>query len=212
MILLTAFFPTTAERTEELELCLKHNAAQPFFERIVLLCERQAHPSFSDDKFVFVDMPDRMVYGDFFHYANQFHPGAICVVSNTDVMYNDTLTKFTYLPEARWQNHLYAVTRTNEDGNFQNTGSQDTWVFKAPLKEFEGWNIVLGIVGCDSFLVQKAVDAGISVQNPALSIRCLHRHRVGVRNDMLPVLNSDQKTCYWHAPGYRGCCVPYSTL
>lgn len=212
MILLTAFFPTTPERAEELELCLKHNANQRFFKHIILLCEGKARPSFSHPKFVCVDMPHRMVYGDFFQYANQFHAGAICVVSNTDVMYDDSLTKFVYLPDARWQNHLFAITRTNEDGNLQNTGSQDTWVFKAPIKTFDGWEIILGIVGCDSLLIQKATEAKISVTNPALSIRCSHRHRVGVRNDMLPVAGSDQKTCYWWSPGYRGCCVDYSEL
>lgn len=212
MILLTAFFPTAPERAEELELCLRHNAAQPFFKRIVLLCEGQARPSFSHDKFVFVDMPRRMFYGDFFQYANQFHAGSICVVSNTDVMYDNTLTKFLYLPSERWQDHLYAITRTNEDGKLQNCGSQDTWVFKAPLKEFDGWNLILGIVGCDSFLAQKAIEAGVAVTNPALSVRCSHRHRVGVRNDMLPVPGSDKKTCYWHAPGYRAVGVAYSEL
>jgi len=212
MILLTAFFPTTAERAEELELCLKHNLRLAFFKQVVLLCERNARPSFTDPKLSFTDMPRRMFYGDFFQYANQFHDGAICVVANTDVMYDDTLTKFVYLPKERWENRLYAITRTNEDGKLQNEGSQDTWIFKAPLKEFDGWNLILGIVGCDSFLAQKAVEAGIVVQNPALSIRCSHRHRVGVRNDMLPVPDSDKKTCYWHAPGYRAVCIPYSNL
>lgn len=212
MILLTAFFPTTPERAEELELCLKHNAAQRFFKHIVLLCEGKARPSFQHEKLVFVDMPRRMVYGDFFQYANQFHSGSICVVSNTDVMYDDTLTKFVYLTDSRWQNRLFAITRTNEDGKLQNSGSQDTWVFKAPLKVFDGWNLILGIVGCDSFLAQKALEAEMFVENPALSVRCSHLHRVGVRNDMLPVEGSDKKTCYWHAPGYRAVCVSYSEL
>lgn len=213
MILLTAYFPTTLERAEELDLCLKHNADQPFFEQVVLLCEQAARPSFSHPKLVFVDMPRRMVYGDFFQYANQFYPpGTICVVSNTDVMYDDTLAKFEKLPEARWSDQLFAITRTNEDGNLQNSGSQDTWVFKTPLREFDGWKLILGIVGCDSFLVQKAIEAGIKVQNPAHTIKCHHRHRIGVRNDMLEVPGQKDKTCYWWAPGYRAYCVPYSDL
>lgn len=212
MILLTAFFPTTPERAEELELCLKHNADQTFFERVVLLCEGKARPSFTHEKFVFVDMPHRMVYGDFFQYANRFHAKAICVVSNTDVMFDTTLTKFDDLPDARWRHCLFAITRTNEDDKLQNEGSQDTWVFKAPLPLFHGWGLTLGIIGCDSFLAQKALEHGLVVQNPALSIRCSHRHRVGVRNDMLTIPNSAEKTCYWQAPGYRAVCVPYSTL
>jgi hypothetical protein len=153
-----------------------------------------------------------MTYGDFFQYANQFHNGQICVVSNTDVMYDETLDKFNRLPFQRWENRLFAITRTNEDGKLQNTGSQDTWVFRTPLKRFGGWELILGIIGCDSFLVQKALEADMEVENPALNIRCSHRHRVGVRNDMLPVPGSDQKTCYWKAPGYKAIGVDYSVL
>jgi len=212
MILLTAFFPTTPERAEELEVCLKHNLAQPFFKNVVLLCEKGARPSITHEKLITVDMPRRMLYGDFFQYANQFYPEKICVVSNTDVMYNDTLTKFIYLPKECWGNHLFAITRTNEDGRLQNEGSQDTWVFKAPIKQFDGWNLILGIVGCDSLLVQKAVESGLTASNPALSVQCSHLHRVAVRNDMLPVEGSDKKTCYWWAEGYRGFCLPYTKI
>lgn len=212
MILLTAFFPTTPERAEELEGCLKHNLQQPFLSWVILLCEGGAKPSFSHPALILVDMPHRMVYGDFFQYANQFHSGHICVVSNADVMFDSSLAQFRQLSAERWENRLFAITRTNEDGQLQNTGSQDTWVFQAPIKHFDGWTIIPGIVGCDSFLVQKASEAGFTVENPALSVRCAHRHRVGVRNDMLSVEGSDKKTCYWWTSGYRGYCVPYTTL
>jgi hypothetical protein len=212
MILLSAFFPTTPERAKELEFCLEHNILQPFFEHVVILCEGGGLPNLSSNKITFVDMPRRMVYGDFFQCANQFHSGQICVVSNTDVMYDETLDKFNHLPFQRWENRLFAITRTNEDGRLQNPGSQDTWVFKAPLQKFDGWKLILGIIGCDSFLAQKALEADMEVENPALSIRCLHRHRVGVRNDMLPVEGSDKKTCYWESPGYKAVGISYSLL
>jgi hypothetical protein len=212
MILLTSFYPTTPEREAELVLCIEHNAAQACFSEIVLICERSARTKFQHPKLKAVDVTNRPTYGTFFDYANANYADQIVVVSNTDVMYNDTLLQFNSLHPDRWNNRLYAVTRTNEDGKLQNCGSQDTWVFKAPLPAFD-WNLVVGIVGCDSFLAQKAVEAGVQVQNPALSIRCLHRHRVPVRNDMLPFPDgSGQKTCYWNAPGYRAFNVPYSTL
>lgn len=212
MILLTAFFPTTPERAQELEVCLKHNVGLPFFEHMVILCEGGVLPAISDPKITFVEMPQRMVYGDFFQYANQFYSGQICAVANTDVMYDDSFRLFERLEWQRWVDRLFAITRTNEDGKLQNPGSQDTWVFKTPLKQFDGWKLILGIVGCDSFLAQKALEAGLEVENPALSVRCLHRHRVGVRNDMLPVPGKLEKTCYWHYPGYRAVMLPYSML
>lgn len=212
MILLTSFFQTTPEREDELALCIEHNAAQACFSEIVLVCERGARTKFQHHKLKFVDVTDRPTYGTFFEYANANYNDQIVVVSNTDVMYDDTMLLFNNLRPERWNNRLYAITRTNEDGNLQNCGSQDTWVFKAPIPVFS-WNLIVGIVGCDSFLAQKALEAGMYVQNPALSIRCSHRHRVPVRNDMLPFPDgSGQKTCYWEAPGYRCVCISYSEL
>lgn len=212
MILLTAFFPTTPEREAELLHCIEHNLAQPFFSGVVLLCEGGVTPKIAHPKLYCVTVLERPVYGDFFERANIYHPGQICVVSNTDVMYDDSLVLFETLPPERWHNQLFAITRTNENGQLQNTGSQDTWVFKAPLQVFDGWGLILGIIGCDSFLAQKAIEAGIQVENPAISVHCLHRHRVGIHNDMLTVPGKAEKTCYWYAPGYRAFCVPYSSL
>jgi hypothetical protein len=204
--LLTTFFPTTTERQAELELCLSHNLGLSWFDKLILFCEKGAHPALTHTKLEFVNISYRPTYGTFFGYANIHFQNLIIAISNTDIMFNETLLKFNTLPLRRWQSTMFCITRTNEDGCLENPGSQDTWVFKAPMPVFD-WNIVLGINGCESFLAQKAIESGICLQNPALDIRCLHRHRVPIYNRYL-----DNEWCYWHASGYKGINIPYSHL
>jgi hypothetical protein len=210
MTLLSAYFPTTPERDEELKLCIRHNLEQPFFSAVVLVCEAGADSRLDHPKLRCVNVSQRPDYRVFFALGNQCQPGEIVVVSNTDIMYDETLKCLLRLPAEHWEGTLFAVTRTNEDGKLQNPGSMDTWVYRAPLPEFDGWNLIPGIIGCDSFLAQKAMEAGLRVYNPALSIRCHHRHRVGARKDWLVV--DGQGTCYWHAPGYAAVEIPYCEL
>jgi len=44
-------------------------------------------------------------------------------------------------------------------------GSHDVWIFKSPIKPFEN-DFFMGTAGCDSYLSQKAIEAGIAVSNP----------------------------------------------
>jgi len=204
MILLTTFFKNEP-REEELVHCIKHNLDQPFFSRVFIFCERGYLPPIEHPKLEFVSVSDRPTYGAYFEFANKSLLGEFVVVSNTDIKYDSTMELLASLPPSRWDNHLFCITRVNEDGQLQNQWSQDTWVFKAPICKMQD-DIILGIDGCDTYLAQKAVEAGLTVSNPCHSVRCHHYHRSGGRRARL------NGSCYWSAPGYTGHAIPFSTL
>jgi hypothetical protein len=135
-------------------------------------------------------------------YANSNMPLEICGIINADVYFDESVKRIT---EVEMTNRFYAITRIS-NGEYQNPGSQDFWVFRAPLTFSPP--IYLGVNGCDSFLAQHAFDAGYTVLNPCLTIHIYHKHTIACSHKPITLASGD----YWAAPGYRGVEIPYSNL
>lgn len=224
--LLTTLYPVrNPARMAELAYCIRANLQNPFIEDVTILVERADEVMARADcawlqhepRIHLVSIDQRTSYADYFVYANERMAGQMVLICNTDICYDDTLRyveRFTFPMNP--SSFMLAVTRHNYDpvsgkADLQgwevggNCGSQDTWIFKAPIRKFN-WNITVGIIGCDSLLAQRAQESGIALANPALSIVTRHVHTVGERND------APEGKTYWQHPEYRGVTIPFCSV
>jgi hypothetical protein len=54
--------------------------------------------------------------------------------------------------------------------------SQDSWIFKTPIKVDERLNFLMGKPGCDNRIVQVLHENGYNVKNPSMQIISKHLH------------------------------------
>ncbi|MFA6066326.1 MAG: hypothetical protein WC707_04070 [Candidatus Babeliaceae bacterium] len=121
----------------------------------------------------------RPTYGQLFDYAHQHAKNKNIILTNADIFFNHTLHLLDgidltnkFLAITRWQVQLDGAITFYTDN-----GSQDTWIFKTPLRKFQDSNIPLGICGCDNCIAYQAIQSGLEVYNPNLSLQCCHVHR-----------------------------------
>lgn len=224
--LITTLFNCSPARLCELRISLEMNRVNTEIDEFVFLCE--GNPDYlsrmygvdkwSDRKIELVEIHERAGFHDFFEHANRVKQGNVIVACNTDIYFDHTLksaTACSFNPDSTGHySLLMALTRYNlhpiegiriQDfpGGRINGGSNDAWIFKAPIKRF-GWDIKIGILGCDAYVAQRAKAAGLTVINPCLSVRAIHFHPSRERTGG-SMLNG--KT-YWDAPDYVCAEVP----
>lgn len=200
MVLLTGFYvDADPGRTAELVEALRRNAANDRIEEIHVFCEERgdtgvlagAYPPLASSKVRLVPHGRRVAYRDLFAHARARLPGRQVAIANADVWFDATLAR---LDGADLDRRLLCLSRwePEPDGGarlFEHPFSQDAWIFRAPLPDFP-CDFPLGVPACDNRLAWEAHAAGLSVSNPARSIRAHHLHRSGVRRyasrDRLP--------------------------
>jgi hypothetical protein len=219
--LMTTMF--NGPRIGEFQYCVEQNLANPAIGQVVILFDNFDLLMLTEEQTKFLNYPRiivrnttfRPTYKTFIDIANTEFPESIICISNADVYFDSTLEKI--LP-CSFDNTIYGITRIVRNSvlklppgiyEHQNSGSQDAWIFKTPLKQFES-NIVVGIIGCDSYFTQKAMDVNIKMINPCLSINLWHHHGRRAGSSVFP-----DGTSYWkgkNAPDYHGYSIPYSSL
>lgn len=169
MILLSQWYePDDADRLAELKSVRKANESSGLFEQTV-----------------YVDGKDRHSFGRLFDYAASNHPGEVCVIANTDILFDQSAS---IIPSCCKPNRLVAITRWEPPytsprmqghliGENFFSGSQDVWAFIAggmpELKE----DVPLGYVACDQVIAGWAATRDCEVVNPCLSVRAMHVHK-----------------------------------
>ncbi len=215
MILLSTWWDIqNDDRRQEVLNTLLQNKRSCFFDDIYLLvdfdkCHNICYDIFWDNHIYMVQTEEPITYKNFIDYANMSHDGLI-VVANADILFDHTIMKcrdVDYLKKNDKYTKLLVITRhPTRSRELENPGSQDVWVFKTPLFEFYN-DIVMGVNGCDSYLAQKAIEAGMTVINPALSIDIWHNHLYYDIKERKEVIKS-----YWSYSDYKYQEVPYSRL
>lgn len=224
--LLTTLYPVRSKaRLAELRHCITQNCRNPHIGTMHFFLEGFTDAvkasgdwdwlfAIGDAKLIYID--HRTNYADYFTYANEHLAGEMVLICNTDIFYDDSLRlvgKFPFPVFGMGSTIMLAITRYNWNPATQkaeiqgievggNSGSQDTWIFKSPIRKFD-WDITVGVLGCDSFLAQRAQEADIAVWNPAMNIISYHYHQDPERNDQ-----PDGRS-YWAHPEYCGVCVPF---
>lgn len=133
----------------------------------------------------------RWTFADVFGLAAERFAGQVCVLANSDIAFDVSISRAAPLAERGW---LVSLSRWDDDSAPSMEGrvagsawhffshSQDAWVFQAgSLPAFEA-EFQLGIPQCESRLAYEAAAAGLVVVNPALSIVCRHHHASAVRS------------------------------
>ena len=190
MILMTGSYndPNPARRAE-LRECLRRNAENELIEEIYLFNEEASVPADLEsdqlltlDKIRLIPHGHRLTYRDLFDYSNRHLPGRSIIIANADIFFDHTLE---YLRGHNLSGKLLCLSRwdVQPDGSinfFEHAGSQDAWIFTAPICQFR-CDFQLGVPACDNRLAWEAHQAGLEVINPARSVRACHLHLSQVR-------------------------------
>lgn len=158
--------PRDEERLAELEFCKQKN--ESIFGECVYLDGSQGSLTF---KRLFSEAKD----------------GELCVVANTDVWFDESVRLLEGLCEekvfvalTRWSNesspYMAGWTLPSGDDFLFFSGSQDAWAFVGCEAVRQSVELPLGIVGCDQAVAAWAATAGLFVVDPALSVKCWHKH------------------------------------
>jgi len=170
-------------RRGELLACLQRNRANPRIARIHVFLETGCdswHNELQGERIEIVHHEGYPSFATFIDYANRSLAGEIVAIANTDIYFDASLE---LLREQTLDGELFALTRHNEhpfmswNGRCweRNYGSQDVWIFRAPLPPVStearpGW------FGCDGLLARDLQVAGIRVRNPSPDIKAWHVH------------------------------------
>lgn len=143
------------------------------------------------DEVCYVDgQSKRWSYGDMVSLAARRYRGKVCVLANTDILFNDTCASLrtvvrenTVVSLTRWENdstpnmlgHLVEIGENDVERKFF-SGTQDVWAFVGGGIPAVATSIPMGKKGCDQVFVGWAAKAGCKVFCPSLDIRVKHVH------------------------------------
>ncbi|HLK88360.1 MAG TPA: hypothetical protein VKZ18_00620 [Polyangia bacterium] len=180
-----------AARREEIAECLRRNLANEHIDAVHVFLEESFEvtelATLNHPKVLVVPHLKRATYRQLFDHAGRHLSGRRTIIANNDIYFDHTLG---YLAPRELSRALVCLTRwdVHPDGSsvfFEHSGSQDAWIFRAPLVTFPSdW--YLGLPGCDNRLAHEAAAAGLKLLNPARSVRIHHLHLSGVRSQVRP--------------------------
>lgn len=185
MILLIEYYrPSDGQRESEYLTCIKANLDSKIFEKVVVFIDnKDTYIPFTDDALEVIYVNKRLTYSEFFKYCNNNYKDNICVVSNTDIIFDDTLH---LLKEVNLSDRVYCLTRWDlykvniKDDEFSLRFfdvdmSQDSWIFNGSIKDMDA-DFYLGKPGCDNRIAKILQDNGYTIYNPSRTIITKHLH------------------------------------
>lgn len=170
------------KRYQELETCLLNNFSNILIKNLFLITDLLVQLPGRQGKLIIIPHKGRPTFKDYFNFINNnTYFDEINILANSDI----------YFPSEPWpilpnHNQCFALTRWDilPDGSekfYNNSGSQDTWVFRGPIKQVKGADYTQGVAGCDNKIAWDLERAGYRVSNPSLTIKTYHLHNSGVR-------------------------------
>jgi hypothetical protein len=197
MILITTYYITSNEsRNNEINKCLKKNFENNYIKKIYLLNNNNYNIDFIEQYknkiiqvIISLDKDYILKYNDAISFINKYLKNEICILSNSDIYFNETLS---LVNNQTIINNFFALLRYDEDETENLTifkrhdiprdDSQDCWIFKSPLNvDLNKLCFSLGTLGCDSIFASIVNDSGIKVSNPSLDIVSIHVHKTDFR-------------------------------
>jgi hypothetical protein len=199
--LFTTIYPekNRNRRLEYLE-CLHRNIACPVIDEICILVEGTVDFLPASGKLQTRPVANRPCYADFFSWINEVvRESDVSLVANTDIFFDGQMGVFklwrlpdrTALALARWD-----VGPDGQAALRDRNDSQDTWIFRGPVRGVQG-DFPVGVPRCDNRILFELQQAGFQVLNPAFSIRTYHLHE-GVRAEY-----ADESLPHYVPPPYR---------
>lgn len=170
--------PQNETRQNEYLKCLKRNIKNQYIKKIEIFIQADTKHPIESSKINYNIVSERPTFQDLFYFCNKTYSDQMCMISNADIMFDNTLG---VINQDNMKNKFIALTRRKERGGkevpFARGGwSQDTWIFKSPVK-IEDANFTMGIMGCDNRIAYLAHKSGMLVTNPSDQIRAKHLHQ-----------------------------------
>ena len=159
--------------------------------------EDDAELNFDSPKIHRIVKKERPSYKDLFDFCNENLKEQICVVANADIIFDDTLRFFKSLDMTK---QFYALSRweiSTKDGKnwevepYDNSASQDSWIFKTPISTSDSMNYTMGKPGCDNKITYHMREHGYTCRNPGKKVVTIHFHPTNfrtydIRTDRVP--------------------------
>lgn len=168
------------ERQKEIDVCFRQNLQNPKVKTLISFTEKQTNlPDFltSNEKFVKIDVDDRMTYKMAVDYANEMLPNQFVGILNGDI-FLDFKSNWNEMHERMMvdKNLVFAQSRTEfsgskfyKDSNLNKIGyahSQDSWFFISPMY-LEDISFYTGTPGCDNAFAERMVRKGyVPINSP----------------------------------------------
>jgi hypothetical protein len=196
MILLTEYYKSqNSERDKEYLTCINQNINNTSIKKVIIFISDDSELSIIHEKIQIVKDVKRPSFLDLFDYCNKNLQDEICIISNTDIFFDDTLNN---LKDFNFENQFISLTRWDLlfDGSKWsirfydfpwNNGwttamfSQDSWLFKSPIKTDNRLDFLMGKPGCDNRISQIIHELGYNVSNPSKKIITKHLHQSNIR-------------------------------
>jgi len=175
-------------RNGEYLYCLHQNLANEYIKNVYLFMEDDAELNFNSSKIKRVTLDKRPSYQDIFEYCNKHMKDEVCIVSNADIIFDDSLE---HLKNIDMDKQFYALSRweisTNDGKNWEiepynNSASQDVWIFKTPVLTSDNMGTyTMGKPGCDNRITYDMRELGYTCRNPGKKIITIHFHPTNFR-------------------------------
>lgn len=172
-LLVNYYIDKNIERQTELDFCLSENINSGLFDNIFVFSDTEFKSEFAN---VFYVKSERPTYNDYFDFANlKTKKDDIWILSNTDIIFNDTIKKVLSI---NLKNTILALSRND----CIRPDSQDVWIWQNEIRKPFECNFNLGIAGCDNRIAYLMNERGYNVINPCSIIKVEHIHKSNVRN------------------------------
>jgi hypothetical protein len=182
-IITTYYESNNIKRQNEINECLSNNIKNSYIKKIYLLNDNKYSLDFITDqtKIVQIIVDDnnkkRLGYDCIINFINNNLIGEICIISNSDIYFDDTLKYINNM-----NNKVYALSRYDNDVLFNRADSQDCWIFTAPLNvNISDCNFKIGIPGCDNRIAYIIKKSNYILTNPSKTIKTHHLHTSNIR-------------------------------
>lgn len=190
-LLIEYFTSSNTNRDSEYKTCINENVKNPLIEKIYIFISDDSKLDIQSDKIEIVKLDKRPTFKFLFEFCNTNLSNQVCIIANTDIFFDETLSK---IQEDSLDNRFLALTRWdliyNETqwfvqfynhpfrGGPATTGmlSQDSWIFKTPIKVDDRSDFLMGKPGCDNRIVQILHENSYDVRNPSMQIITKHLH------------------------------------
>ena len=182
--LITSYYHSPNDKRQtELNQCLINNSKNPHIKSIFLLNSQIFDLDFIDQEYrhkivqftLNDENRDRLHYDCAIQFTNDYLCGQKCIVSNSDIYFDETLNR---LDKFDFNNRSVALSKYNNGVlNESIIDSQDSWCFVSPLKvDLSQIKFKFGIPGCDNIFAGIMVKSGYHVFNPCKTIKTHHLH------------------------------------
>jgi hypothetical protein len=196
-LLIEYFTSTNPNRDTEYKTCIKENLNCETIDKVVVfISDETSKLDIVSEKLDIVKLEQRPTFKFLFEWANQNYPEQICIIGNTDIIFDESLSNLknynfekSFIALTRWD----LVNRDNQwfmaffnhpyrDNNWtMGMLSQDSWIFKTPIQIDERSSFLMGKPGCDNRIVAIYHELGYNVKNPSRKIITKHLHTTNYR-------------------------------